>query len=768
MGTIPDAADEPNWLNHSTYDLLERIKSHQLTINQLTNEQLARVLEELLVNQEPQAVPLRPGDPLERQPNPTQTAIEQANEWIERTWAADERVRLVEALHQSERKYRTLFNEMDQGYMLIEVLLDETGKPNDYRVLEINLHFERLTGLSAEAYLSGKTVGQLMPEHEVHWFQRYGQIALSGEPMRFEDQFASLDRWYDIYAFRLGDPQQRQVALFYNEITERKHREANRAFLADIATDMSRLSTAEEIMTTVGAKVGAYLRVKTCLFVDVDDARGEVTVFDAWNSTEVPSLRYQTIRLSDFINDEFSRANRTGEGAIVRDTQTDPRSEGGDYSALGISAFVTIPFHRNGVWTNYLAVTDSQPHDWRDDEIEVFRELANRVFPRLERARAEAALQEEYRRKDEFLAMLSHELRNPLSTLHNALLLLNLTQGVEESLSLERALAMMSREVGHLNRMVDDLLDVSRIGQGKVQLKKGRIDFHKLVRDTLEAARAEFTRRGQRLTASLASGPIGVEGDSTRLAQVVRNLLTNSAKYTPTGGQIEVSLTLENRQVVLGVRDTGIGLAADHLQVIFEVFVQVNSSLDRPQGGLGLGLAVVKQLVELHGGSIAVESPGVGKGSTFTVRLPSLADLPALDPMTSASNTSAKASQRILVVDDNADLALTTMMILTHNHYEAHMRLSGPDALKAVEGLNPAAVLLDLGMPGMDGFETARRLRALPWGKQGVIVALSGYGQEEDKKQTQAAGFNGHLVKPINLALLTEVLTRLLDPEQLA
>ena len=190
-----------------------------------------------------------------------------------------------------------------------------------------------------------------------------------------------------------ADGQSRLVGVTQN-VTERKRREANQAFLADIANEMSRLSTAREIMETVGAKIGAYLAVESCLFVDVDDARGEVSVFDGWNAADVPSLRYRTIRLADFINEEFARANRAGEGAVVRDTRTDPRCEDGDYSALGIAAFVTVPFHRRGVWTNYLAVTDSKPRDWRDDEIELFRELSNRIFSRLERARAEEALRD--------------------------------------------------------------------------------------------------------------------------------------------------------------------------------------------------------------------------------------------------------------------------------------------------------------------------------------------------------------------------------------
>ncbi len=319
-----------------------------------------------------------------------------------------ERKRAEEALRHSEERYRMLFETMDEAYYVIEMLFDGENKPVDYRFLESNPAFEKLTGLQNAA---GKTVRELVPEIEAFWIGKYGGVALTGEPARYSNCVAGLrNRWYDGYAFRLGGEESRLVAIIFSEITERKRREANQAFLAGITDEMSRLSTAEEIMTTVGAKIGAYLKVKTCLFVDVDDARGEVYVLDAWSSADVPSLRHQKIRLSDFIDEEFARANRSGEGAVVGDTGNDPRSSGRDYSALGIGSFVTIPFHRNGVWTNYLAVTESDPRDWREDEIELFRELSNRIFPRLERARAEEQLRRAAER-DAFRVALNDALR---------------------------------------------------------------------------------------------------------------------------------------------------------------------------------------------------------------------------------------------------------------------------------------------------------------------------------------------------------------------
>lgn len=379
-----------------------------------------------------------------------------------------------------------------------------------------------------------------------------------------------------------------------------------------------------------------------------------------------------------------------------------------------------------------------------------------------DRKKADEALRLADRRKDEFLAMLAHELRNPMSTLHNTLLLLSLTKGQDGSLPLDKAVDMMTREVGHLNRMVDDLLDVSRITRGKIELRKQRLDLSKLVAQAIEGVRPEFSRREQTVTLDLPPTAIWVDGDATRLTQVVRNLAVNAAKYTPNGGQISVLLEKAGGQAELRIRDNGIGIAADQLRAIFEVFVQVSTSLDRPQGGLGLGLAVVKQLVELHQGQVAVDSPGLGQGSEFRVTLPLLPDRAPLPPRTDTGSTQPVEAQRILVVDDNAYLTLTTAMLLRMKKFEVHTRLSGLEALEAVELLQPAVVLLDLGMPEMDGYETARRLRQLPWGRHGIIVALTGYGGEEDKQRTKAEGFDGHLTKPVDLNDLTDLLTSLL------
>ncbi len=647
------------------------------------------------------------------------------------------------------------------------------------------LYMQLVGRVGKDRHILGMTVREALPEvTDQGFFELLDQVYQTGQPFMGNEMPVKVARnghqqLGDVYLnfvyYPYRDAAGTVAGIFVHavEVTEQvtarkliQQSEERQTFLLNLSDALRPLVDSVEIENLTAQLVGEYFEVANAHYAQVVSEANEdyLVVHRGYVAPGARSLagRY---RLSDFPG---VGAERFAAHTLIVDRVADDgrltEKERASCVAIGIGAFMIVPLLNRGRLVAQLSLYNPAPRTWTQGEAQFLEGIAERTRDALERARAEVALKQADRRKDEFLAMLAHELRNPMATLHNTLLLLMLTKGADESLPLDSALAMMSREVVHLNRMVDDLLDVSRISQGKIQLRKERIDLTKLVSDALKASRPEFTRREQVLLASLAPGPVWVEGDDTRLTQVVRNLLTNAAKYTPNGGRIEVILTQQEQQAILRVVDTGIGLAADQLNSIFEVFVQVSTSLDRPQGGLGLGLAVVKQLVELHGGSVGVESAGLGKGSAFMIKLPTLANVQASGDQPADLAFSSPARPRILVVDDNADLALTTTLLLKHKKYEAYSCLSGVEALAAVEQLHPALVLLDLGMPGMDGYETCRRLRALPWGKQGLIVALSGYGQEEDKRRTQASGFDGHLMKPINLTLLTEVLTRLLKP----
>ncbi|HEY9621606.1 MAG TPA: GAF domain-containing protein, partial [Crinalium sp.] len=291
-----------------------------------------------------------------------------------------EQIESAAILRQSEERYRTLFESIDEGFCVVEVLFDANDTPIDYRILEVNPIFEQQTGLQDAV---GRTARQL--NLEAHWIKIYGQVALTGESVRFEEGAETLNRWFDVYACRLGEPEARRVAIVFKDISDRKRneddrkrREANLGFLADITEACSRLSLPDEIMQSVGATIGAYLRITTCLFTDVDEGRGEVTVHYGWNSPDVLSTE-GTFRLAEYVSEEFQRASRAGEMVVVWNTQTDPRTDGSSYAALNMYSFVTVPFHRDGKWTHYIAICDSRPRDWRDDELELIQEVSNRI-----------------------------------------------------------------------------------------------------------------------------------------------------------------------------------------------------------------------------------------------------------------------------------------------------------------------------------------------------------------------------------------------------
>jgi len=372
---------------------------------------------------------------------------------------------------------------------------------------------------------------------------------------------------------------------------------------------------------------------------------------------------------------------------------------------------------------------------------------------------AEIALQEADRRKDEFLAMLAHELRNPMSTLRNGLSVLKITQ--QEGSESADVIAMMDRQTTHLVRMVDDLLDVSRVTQGKIQLRKERINLGELLKNTIQAIEPQFAASGRQLHCQNIQPDLFVEGDATRLAQVITNLLTNAIRYTGNDGQAWVSMRNENDEAVIRVSDNGIGLSPGQETAIFGLFVQADNSPSRSRGGLGIGLTLVKQLVGMHDGRVLAQSPGPGKGSKFSIYLPLQAQ-PANESSNPNPETPAKPVKTgVLLIDDLPDLANLTAMLLRHRGYAVDIRNSGRDGIEAVETIKPSVVLCDIGMPELDGYQTAERIRQGSWGSQVILVALSGYGQEEDKAQARKAGFDGHMTKPVSLDELERLLKTL-------
>jgi signal transduction histidine kinase len=383
-----------------------------------------------------------------------------------------------------------------------------------------------------------------------------------------------------------------------------------------------------------------------------------------------------------------------------------------------------------------------------------------------QRKRAEEMLRETDRRKDEFLAMLAHELRNPLAPIRNSIHIIQ--QQISDEELLRRPLEMMERQVRQLAGLVDDLLDVSRITRGQINLRKQTLELSEVVAQAVEASRPLLEARGHHFEVQLSDEPIFVEADPTRLSQVILNLLNNAAKYTEDGGYISLSVEHSGAEVVVRVRDSGMGISPETLPKIFELFVQGERTLDRAQGGLGIGLTVVRRLIELHSGSVRAFSEGLGRGSEFVVRLPTATRLAssAICPQSQRADGNGQRAadggqrRRILIVDDNRDSAESLAILLQMLGHEVKLAYDGETALRVAKQFGPDIVLLDIGLPRLSGLEAARRIRHDLGLHDALLIAMTGYGQEEDKRRSREAGFNAHLVKPVDLSELKALLER--------
>ncbi len=514
-----------------------------------------------------------------------------------RIWTRLEGLRATEVLRESEERYRTLFNSMDEGYCVIEVIFDAERQPIDFRYLEANPAFEKQAGLHG---IVGKRIREVVPDLDEYWFDTYGKVATTGEPVRFLSEAKAMNRWFDFYAFRIGGAASDKVAVVFSDATE-----------------------------------------------------------------------------------------RTNAG--------------------------------------------------------------------LHRQQQEAALVDLHHRKDEFLAMLSHELRSPLAPLANAAHLLSL-QKHEDPLQ-RQARQIIERQVAQLKHLVDDLLEVSRITTGRILLRHEQTVVSGIVDRAVETADGIIAARRHLLTVSLPPDPVWVSVDAARIAQVVVNLLVNAAKYTDKGGRIWLSVRREGSGVVLAVRDTGMGIAPELLPGIFDLFTQGARSLDRSQGGLGVGLSLVRRLVELHGGTVTAHSI-VGEGSEFIVHLPDvvIAEPPATGDAGGLLPLDSDRRQ-VLVVDDNVDTALSLASLLGESGYKVRTAHDGPTAIDAAVVQRPDFVILDIGLPGLNGYEVAARMRKLAVLSDVILIAMTGYGQEGDRKRAVEAGFDHHLVKPVDFDVVQRILS---------
>jgi PAS domain S-box-containing protein len=498
-----------------------------------------------------------------------------------------------QAIARSEARYRALFESMDEGFCILEMIFDAGGQVVDYRYVETNPAFVRQSGLEDA---TGKTLRELLPDVESFWFDVYGNVARTGEPARFIDHSPAVDRWFDVDAFRIGCPEERRVAVLFNDITERK--------------------------------------------------------------------------------------------------------------------------------------------------------------------RAEQALREADRRKDEFLATIAHELRNPLAAIRMAMNVLNTSSDTPQHFT--ELTAIIDRQSAQLVRLINDLLDVGRIARGTMKLARSRVDASRIVLEVLCDSHAACEERGLTASWDLPEDPVWIDADALRMAQVVGNLVQNACQFTPAGGKIHATVEQKDEVAVIRVADTGIGLAPEQIGRIFDMFTQAEHSGKWHIGGLGIGLSLARSIIEMHGGTIGARSGGPGAGSEFVVTLPVAAGAPSAEDdgerLTADERAAPPAVKRIVIADDNPDVLQAVALMLRLKGFTVVTAINGTDAVEKVRATRPDVALLDIGMPEMDGYEVARRIRQEPWAKGLLLVALTGWGRDRDRQQAADAGFDTHLTKPVDIDVLERLI----------
>ena len=679
----------------------------------------------------------------------TAEEIALTEETADRTWAAVERARAEAALRASEERYRALFEQMDEAYAVVEVLADAAGRWVDFRFLEVNPAFMRHTGMP---YPVGHTANELLGTPNPRWVEFYGRAVDTGASFRVEEGELALGRVFDLSIFRLGGSGSRRVAVLFTDITERKRAEKDlrqseerQRYLVRFGDALRPLADPVTIQGEAMRMLGEHLGSDRAYYVEVDALRAEFFVEREWCRSGVTShaRRYPVAAWP-------MPSLASGTPCVVCDVDADPAmpdDQRASYQADDIGACVVVPLLKNGRLVATLGANQTTPRDWTAAEIGLLEDTAERTWAALERARAQEALKENDRRKDEFLAMLGHELRNPLAPIRAVSALLETQLGTRPEF--QPLLGVLDRQSMQLTRLVDDLLDVARLTHARVALKLECVDCDAVIDQAIETVRTLAAEKSHQLRIHRPGEKLYVSGDRARLVQTVTNLLHNAIKYTDSHGTITLAVSTTEQEFVLSVQDTGVGMSAELLPHIFDLFVQSERSLDRSQGGLGIGLSVARHLVGMHHGTLQAHSAGLGQGSTFEIRLPRI---PAPNRVEEAV-VAPVAPLRILIVDDNRDAADTLALMLTIEGHDVDVVYRSTDALERVAQQHPDVVLLDLGMPEMDGYAVARTLRARH-GNALRVIALTGYGRPEDRERTGAAGFDAHLVKPVDVQTL--------------
>ncbi|MGJ7492088.1 ATP-binding protein [Variovorax sp. ZT4R33] len=636
----------------------------------------------------------------------------------------------------------------------------------DGAVTQPNPQWQAFTGQSRRNYEGWGWLDAIHPDDRGRVRQRWAEAAASGEPIRLNYRLRRHDGAYrDVVA--QGAPifdhgRLSQWVGFVVDATESlraekalKASEERFRVLDAISQATRHLRDSDSIMAATARLLGQALGATRCAYADVDSDSDRFTIRSDWAMDGVPSSA--GVYSLNLFGPQATSNLRVGRHLVVNDVDRELGEEGGArmFNAIGVKAIICAGLVKDGRLVAMMAVHQAEPRHWTADEVHTVSEVVDRCWAHIERVRDAAMLREQDTRKDEFIATLAHELRNPLAPIKYAVAI---ASRHEVPVEVGRKHAVIDRQVSLMARLIDDLLDVSRINRGLIQLRREQAQLDVLVAQALETTQSLIDVRQHRLEVRVPPH-IGVNVDPARLVQVIGNLLANAAKYTPLAGRIEVEGRVQGDHAVLSVSDSGLGIPPGDLARVFQTFAQLDHTKAHAQGGLGLGLALVEKLVALHGGRVYVRSPGLDQGSTFTLELPLSVDaegsatagpaggvddaLPAIPPGT-----------RVLVVEDNDDGRETLVELLQGMGHRVQGVSNGEDALAAAADTLPQLVLLDLGLPGLDGYEVARRLRQQRGADRMALIALTGWGATRDVARSQAAGFDHHLTKPVEAAML--------------
>lgn len=668
---------------------------------------------------------------------------------------------------EQQRTLTTLNNLVASAPMGISILDDEM------RFRHVNGPLAEMNGIPAEDHI-GKTIAEIVPAIYPQVEPIFRRVLESGQPVAdqiIESETAKApgirrvwrESWFPIPG---SHGKSSGVGVIVQEITEerqaeerlRKKNERLR-LLSEAAAVLLLADDPNAMLPRLFAKIASHLELDVYVHFTLDPQDDALRLASCEGLPTEAIHSCARLELGQAICGVVAERRQPLAAAHVQQSD-DPNTQ--LIKSFGVRAYACYPLLVGDRLLGTLSFGSRSRDEFFPDEMEFLGTICHYVSFAYERVRLVQKLSEADRRKDEFLATLAHELRNPLAPIRNGLQLIRLAGG--DRATVEQARTMMERQLTQLVRLVDDLMDLSRISRGKIDLRTERVRLAAVVESAVETSRPLIEQMGHELTIVLPEQPVTLDADPTRLAQVFLNLLTNAAKYSDRGAHIRLVAEREGSDVVVSVTDTGIGIPADQLPRIFQMFTQVERSLEKAQGGLGIGLSLVKRLVEMHGGSIEARSDGPGQGSEFDVRLPVVAEASGPHAADAPGERAIpRSSARILIVDDNKDGADSLAMMLRIMGNDTRTAYDGQEGVALAEQFRPDVVLLDIGLPKLNGYEACRRIREQDWSKGMVIIAMTGWGQEEDRRRSHEAGFDHHLVKPVAPGALMQLLSDLPD-----